>query len=360
MEHKTDSYSIYAIGKNYHCELGIPKEKEFTSHLTNVMNRLNTNSKAQIYSGNKFTFYCINGHNYFAGGDNEYGQCGFENHYPMTKLESMDYFDDKEIEIKKVCTNVTSTKTFWITKNNMIYGHGQNEQLCLFNERYYDIYPQLIAPIGNKKPYQIITDIKSSTWCTIALSNLDDITIMATNNWTRNISQSMIKYFPADIMTLIKLFTHRSHIWWTKNGFSWEEAAMFRDNPMAIKQISMGLWHVLFLENNGAVWVHGKDNTEGQCGIIERRVCNIYPLCLFDIVHDLMINTRRVIIGSRSRYPCSRQHSIRHNELKRFRGLVIRILELLRLIRERIIIYYWMIWAMFIPLGEMDLVNVEL
>ena len=274
MAQKTDYYKIYGIGKNHHCELGLTKEKESTTHLSVVMARLNIDGKAQIHSGNKFSFYCINGHNYFAAGDNEYGQCGLENHYPMTKLESLDHFDKKKIEIKTVCTNVTSTKTFWITKNNMIYGHGQNEQLCLFNDQFYDIAPpQLIANIGSKKPYQVITDIKSSRWCTIALSNTDDMIIMVTNNWSRDVSVGSYYYVPEDIMELIKVFTHRNHVWWTKNGYSWKEVEFFRDNSIAIDQISMGLWHVLFLGNNGDVWVHGKFNTEAQCGIIEKKVC---------------------------------------------------------------------------------------
>ncbi len=120
MAQQTDSCSIYVIGKNFDCELGLKREQETTTHLVNIMSRLNKDLKAQIYSGNKFTIYRINNHNYWVGGDNEYGQCGLNDHYPMQKLESIDYFDENQIEIKQVFTNVTSTKTFWITSTNSI------------------------------------------------------------------------------------------------------------------------------------------------------------------------------------------------------------------------------------------------
>ena len=63
--------------------------------------------------------------NIWSVGTNAYEQCGREGDSKI--LQAITFFEENQINIKKVCVSHVGSSTFFITKDNRVYGCGSDQ-----------------------------------------------------------------------------------------------------------------------------------------------------------------------------------------------------------------------------------------
>eukprot|EP01084_Bolivina_argentea_P023685 44227_1 len=266
---------IFAVGSNSNGEFGL-NHNTILEQLTQIPHKLID----KIYCGSN---YCIYAHNqqFWCAGSNTEGACGL--HMPDTDiihLTELKYFNIHNINITKVCINVSGSTTFWIDRNRRVYGHGNNTTANLatkFNQNSNNaniFSPHLIPALDN------VIDIVSAGKYSIALCAMNnDICNIIIQYWSNMILSYTI---PNDIIKLIEMFVEETKVYATSfseyGGTGLGTAHNYDDVPVAeweqieflndkhIIKIATGLFHSCFLDSNGALYTCG-GNALGQCGL---------------------------------------------------------------------------------------------
>eukprot|EP01084_Bolivina_argentea_P116155 206433_1 len=256
---------VAVIGNNDYGEFGLGHcnsiKKLTINECLNITN---------IISGFQYSIYCdITNNKYWSAGINDSGSCGCANSM-MSKiltLTEIKYFQEHQINIKKVCASPTGYTTFWIDDGNNLYGCGRNTN----NELGVDIKssdgfePQLI-PLTN------VTDVAIANSFSIALCNSNDHSALhILKYWTKLI------HIPPEILHIILVFYRFNEVYMTSNKDTTETllgvkhgwALLNVENESPIVQISTGYRNCLLLEQNGTLWGYGS-NSSGQLGLGHR------------------------------------------------------------------------------------------
>eukprot|EP01084_Bolivina_argentea_P002892 5382_1 len=230
----------------------------------------------QICSGNGYTIYCNHEkQEYYACGNNRQGQCGIDgikiklgnNEYlKPAKIDNLsfsaiNYFKHNRIRIKKVCTNVVGSCTFWISENNKLYANGDSCGYKLGTEMESCLYPYLIQDLKD------VIDVKSNPTLSMALCGMDSCFIVI--GFARNVIDDT--FIPNDIWKLISAFygkykyckifvsgTHHSLIYINSTHINsikrWRQMTAFARKNKQIVKIDCTLNTFICLESNGTVW----------------------------------------------------------------------------------------------------------
>eukprot|EP01084_Bolivina_argentea_P255458 429672_1 len=118
---------ILFVGKNSNGEAGLGHMK-ILKELTELPSWIEN-----IYSGNAFTIYTSNDNKIiYASGSNYHGACGINNLKPnVIKHTKVKYFNENNINIKRICLSSCSSCTFWLTDDHKVYGNGLNDKFQL-------------------------------------------------------------------------------------------------------------------------------------------------------------------------------------------------------------------------------------
>ena len=274
----SSSQVLYIIGKNDSGELGVNHVKNMTklekfknlkfdyysdryynNYYGNFSQFYNTSITAtNIHPGNRHTIYSnldtieTSQQQLWGTGFGGYGQLGFGQN-SVTLCREIKYFKDNNIRLSKICTNVNSDSTFWITDKYKVYAAGRNDKNQLGMESYsgdhYDNAPKLIESLSN------IIDIQATEDWSIALcGEADKKAILIIYNWARKaVKNNWI--MPKDIMLLIISFHGENKVYTTSNKkgkCKWNEIKLFATKN--ISKIAAGSEHAMFLETNGKLW----------------------------------------------------------------------------------------------------------
>lgn len=325
---KSHNYTVYGCGGNTFGEFGLNNTESTPELITIHKGNMKTKNISSIHNGYQYTIY--NDHKlnkFYSSGYNTHGQCGF-NPYKnnqsewILKHKSIEFFNKKSIKIQKLCTNIGSSATFWITKKGKkVYGHGRNDsyQLGLGHNKNIN-KPTLIKHLSTAN----IVDIQSAASYSVALSSIDKSIKTIINYWliSNHIDTRQVPKHTID--EIIRYGSH-NQVYATQHSFfggdghgpkttndgdkfliklgmnnvssgeeqkekekereteddvkkteqelekekfqrnTWKKLDCFGLNHKIIK-IATGSEHTLFLEDNGNVWCCG-DNAFGQLGI---------------------------------------------------------------------------------------------
>ena len=268
---------LFVIGYNSHGEFGL----NHTGTVRELKQKYTPYSISNIHSSAMYTIYSDHDYkNIWSAGCNESGQCavGPEAGKTLKTLHKLTFFSKNNIPLKTICVSNSGGTTFFITKNNKLYGCGSNDedQLGLENVEGIDLdcegddqlEPILISPLSD------VTDIQSNPRCSIAVCCSDDDTLtMIIDHWCR------LFKVPEDIKSLLFRFSKFNKVYSTVysthghgdkyaagNYLGWREIEAL--NNKDIIKVSMGFNHSLFLASDGIVYACG-ENIDGELGIVE-------------------------------------------------------------------------------------------
>ena len=292
--------TLYVIGNNGAGQLGLHNQENVRSLIS--WNKTNPNIIINnISTANRHTIFTDIDNNNWVAGYNRNGQCGLGTNEPyITKCIINDHLKN----IYKICVNISSHCTFWITsKYHKLYGNGYNldNQLGLQDGQNCN-KPSYIDSIFN------CTDIKSGSSHSIALSKPSMKDLIIIKYWLRTRFNDNYTHhiFPSEIIEIIQLFRgdkyriystgscygyqygqngqnsnckqiKNAKIINTKNETikTWQIIERLKD--VEINKIGCGSYHSLFLETNGNLWSCG-NNEYGQCGDNKMGLRHVYNL----------------------------------------------------------------------------------
>ena len=271
---------VFVIGHNSFGELGLGHRNPITK-LTEIKSGI-----TNIHSSNRYTIYSDDDYkNIWSAGSNHHGQCGKKGDSKFLDLEKIIFFEKNQINIKKICVSSVGCSTFFITKDNKLYGCGFNANDELGLEEA--IVPGIINNIesdsekwGGENQFEPVLishlsdviDVKTTLYFSIALykSDADRINIII-HNWCR------LFMIPDDIKSLLIIFTKCSKVYSTiyaahghgdkykKHKYlGWKEIESLSDKN--IIKISVGETNSVYLGSDGVVYSCG-DNYGGECGL---------------------------------------------------------------------------------------------
>lgn len=116
-------FSVHVIGKNRFNELSTQHVDLKT--LTKCPESILSTKITQIVSGDGFAIYCDKDYKtiitsgYLIKGDN------------TTGFKAINFFNENNIKIRKICANPFSFTVFWITDIGTVYGLGENQHYQL-------------------------------------------------------------------------------------------------------------------------------------------------------------------------------------------------------------------------------------
>eukprot|EP01084_Bolivina_argentea_P028041 52154_1 len=220
------------------------------------------------------------------------------------------YFSEHKIKINKICLNISSSCSLFITKQKKLYVNGSNHynQLCLAGKTSHDecqFEPTLISELAN------VIDALSTWRYSLVLTSIN-ITLI-NSYWVKSLN------VPNAIFQLIeKFYGNTNSVYMSSQipyvyggrcyGFNaimtknnWEKIKAF--NNKKVVNIAAGTYHSLFLESNGNVWSCG-DNEYGQLGIGDNR--NVYNPVLIKYFIQQKIKVLNIA--------CGRNHNLVMNE----------------------------------------------
>ena len=300
--------SVQVIGYSEYKEFG-NKLCDNVSELQDCeINKISTQID-QVISGNEFSIYLTNDNdqNIWTAGKNTHGQCATNNFSCIkdTGFHKLQFFQNNNIKIRKICTNPHSNSIFWITEANQVYANGANDKYQLGVSPNTDIdnkcKPVLITRLKN------VIDIQPAATYSIALcSNASPKTLLITQFWCRTLSVNV----PDDIIKLILKFRVINKVYsvgsdaWVKGArghghtdriivTTWKEIAALRKKH--IQMIRVGGYHSFFLDSNGNVWCCG-DNKHGQLGL--GHITNIDKISRIDFFKKQEIRISHIECGS--------------------------------------------------------------
>eukprot|EP01084_Bolivina_argentea_P315731 547100_1 len=261
--------SIYMIGDNKHPGLDL-------SHGIGIIRLPDKQNVKQINCGKYYTIFTDNNNQFWVVGDNDYGQCGVWWHnYDVNVCEkTRDIFqckgiNEKRVVIRKVCTNVAGSCTFWISNENKLYGNGRHYKGCQLGIKRTWKHINYI----NKPEFinlKHVTDVQSADrYCMVLCRGINkDIAIMIVTNLSK-LYQILI---PNDIINLMIMFIEmiKNEVYTTYTPHSRGDHGWQRIESLTCKQIIQircGHSHSLCLESNGTLWCSGKHNNYGQLGL---------------------------------------------------------------------------------------------
>ena len=156
---------LFVIGRNDFGQLGLGHTDNITK-LTELKDSKIENISS-VHSGHNFTIYSKD-NNVYVSGHNRSGSCGVgQINDKFTECTEIEFFKQSNISIKSICSNIGSFSTFWIDKENNIYGNGYNgeKQLGLI-DNIDKPEPCIISSLQSKN----IINIQSTSRYSIALS----------------------------------------------------------------------------------------------------------------------------------------------------------------------------------------------
>eukprot|EP01084_Bolivina_argentea_P116157 206437_1 len=331
--HTSQCRSVYKHTKTI--LVGNNTSEEMAINFTNCYKQIN--DITHIHSGLEYTIYCNhNTQKYYSAGRNYNGQCGVDHVIiktdKQTRFQSarvdtipfteITFFQINNIKIKKVCTNVTSGCTFWITQKNQIYGHGINIKGTLgIGNNKSQFTPFLIHSL---RPAFNVVDIKSNLYYSVALCRFDTrmIVLWYSNNLNiaDDIVNTIIKFYGSKAISRIYVTGNRNNIYKQFSSNRWKHMGMFDGKDIIkidckslgfyllestgllyfcvdwdiedeiicyslynkkIKDVSCGSDHVLIIDHKYKIYSWGNNVDHGQCGhpIIHSNVTNyIYDI----------------------------------------------------------------------------------
>ena len=263
--------SVHVIGSSYFYEFGYD-----AGFQTKALSKCEISTKSaninQIICGDWFNIYLDKDENIWTAGSNGYGQCA-TNYLGKIKndgFHQLKYFKNKNIKIKKICTNIRAKHVFWITTSNKVYANGRNDsnQLGITNSAHSNHQPTPILIFDNILQQDI--DIQPGKDFSIVLwSNLSPIFI---RHWCRI---SKIK-MPNEIINIMQKFYNFSKVLSVGNSdhgahghrrellTEWTESDGLKGKNI-VKMRVMGE-NSFFIDSAGTVWCCGKNQT-GNLGL---------------------------------------------------------------------------------------------
>ena len=272
---------VFVIGSNLFCTFGLGHSTPIRK-LTEIKD---IDRICNIYSSYSYTIYSDDDYkNIWSVGRNTHGQCGRKGNSEL--FEKITFFEENQINIKKICVSSVGCSTFFITKDNKVYCCGSNKHHKLGLQQ--EDIPQIIKNQNQSdskewkgenqfEPILIsqltdVIDVKPTWSFSIALCKSDDYRIVIIiDNWCR------LFMVPDDIKSLLIMLTKFSKVYSTifsahghgdkyekKKYFGWKEIDSLSDKN--IIKINVGDTHSNYLGADGVVYACG-DNSNGQCGL---------------------------------------------------------------------------------------------
>lgn len=134
-----NNHTILVIGRNSRGQFGLNHSNRITK-LTDFNDTHPDKPISNIYCGEDHIIYTNNAHSKYWIAANIDGEISVWRHDrdEISKLRPINYFQDRNINIKKICVNSTSMSTYWITKNKgfVCCQGGNSEGLLGLSERY--------------------------------------------------------------------------------------------------------------------------------------------------------------------------------------------------------------------------------
>jgi len=293
---KMSASSLYGIGGNNFGEFGLAHTNAVQELL--CLTTANNKKVTHIYTGFQYTIYHDKKNGiYWSAGYNSYGQCGHDtlqqaNQEWITKFKQMKFFQQHQLEVKKVCCNISGSCSFWITQQNTIYAHGRNE---LYQLGVGDNLPKYTPCLVPRFTHYHVLDIQSAHLYSVALASMTSVTKCSVRYWCKEcLSDNVV--LSATSVRLIVAYAAQNIVYSTNKRSGEDDGdedsddsddscdsdgdVKSRDKPSRgwtrmdcfdehnIIKIRTGSEHTLFLEDNGSVWCCG-DNAFGQLGIGE-------------------------------------------------------------------------------------------
>ena len=355
---------VFAIGANMYTQLGI--DNAFRSHVScltqsNISNL--SDSITNINSGWKYTIFANNEqHKYWSCGYNQYGQCAVDNNLIKSELKKISFFNYNHIKINKVCTNQAGYATFWITKNNELYGNGCAEDFCLglnvinkciINPLHIELYGVKDVKCSNTFSIALLISIKNpekiiNCWCNslniqIPMDIHQIIKYYLSMNCVYSTGYSKygghghgakkckiwteIDYFKDKYIKLVQVGIYHSVFLGFDNdlyvcggnkfgqlGMSMNmdntknrimENTYFKDNGIIVKDIKCGSHHTIIMDETGNIYSFGA-NDLGQCGTGNKRKCELKPILIDSLKKYKVIEIGCGALHSYAKTDCSK------------------------------------------------------
>ena len=273
----TSKTRIFFIGMNDKCEFGLNDASSFEQ-----LQPCSNTSMTKIYCGYSYNIFSDdNLTNIWASGANDCGETGVgkPNMSDIMTYTPIEYFKQNQIDIKKICVNVTGSISFFISQQNKLYASGKKVKMILgmlhgieyysTDTKYHAYEPMYIPDLQNVIDAQSCDTYKD--YCIALCSSDDEKILKIIQNWSRMYNT------PQDIISLLVLFTKSTAVYATTNHrgtghtifgelgdeIGWNKVQFFDDKN--IIKIAVGSGFTLFLDGDGVVWVCGK-NTDCQLG----------------------------------------------------------------------------------------------
>ena len=267
------STKLQVVGNNRWSEFGTNIDRNFATLKSINIDKYSTKIE-EIISGDDFSFFCNNDkdQNIWSAGYNDEGQCATSYFHKIIDdgFHQIKYFQDNNIRIKKICTNVRALMVFWITESNQVYANGENHSYELgLGHNTHQCIPILIESLKD------VIDIQCARSYAIALcSNNSPNTIIIIQFWCRTSNIDL----PADITNTMMTFYNSTKVFSTGYSYTrahgqtshdkqvteWTEIDGLKDKQ--IEKIRVGSDHSFFLDAAECVWCCGR-NENGQLGL---------------------------------------------------------------------------------------------
>ena len=248
----TLSVKILFLGHNSNSEFGL-SNAESGEDIDQFMSCPNKEFK-KVFSGNAFNIFTDDTlQKLWVSGCNKNGECGVGHKTTVCTYKSIDYFQNHNIKIKKICVNVAAECIFYISDKHELYACGMMKGLDIGDQK-----------IPKKLSFTDVIDAQATSKCMIVVCAKNINTLdMIIANWCRSYS------VPDDIIKLLLSFFRMTTIFSTTNEpgsghpkhhllpnkYGWNEVQFFNDKY--ITKIKASQYHTLFLDETGVVYSCG-------------------------------------------------------------------------------------------------------
>jgi len=280
--------ALYAIGDNYAAKLGaIGDVSGYGAMTVNMLTKLGSFHEHQIehiYCSLNNTIFATKHHEFlFVCGANYAGQCAYDDReqFPASsdhqkfddaeqsnpaELHEISYFKSRDIQIRKICTNVAADYFFVITESHGIYAFGSNRasQLGLGVNAGSNIYTPTRLRYMDKYRVKDIACGEDRALL-LALPRICECTEQIVYYFSR---ECELMGVPSGVVELITLFLRENTLFSTVVPQATEYGKflpleMWKDT--FIVKVAAGRFHALLLDSHGTVWSVGR-NAFGELG----------------------------------------------------------------------------------------------